>query len=109
MADVLDVTESNWETEVLQSELPVLVDFWAPWCGPCRALAPTVHALAEDFAGRVKVVKVNTEEAGALATRYSVMAIPVLMVFKGGKVVDQIVGGGHPKQRLAQKLETHLA
>jgi len=108
MADVLEVTDKNWETEVLNSEVPVLVDFWAPWCGPCRALAPTVDAVAKDMGGRLKVVKVNTDNSQALAVKYSVMSIPVLMLFKGGRVVEQILGGGHPKDRIVQKLEPHL-
>jgi thioredoxin 1 len=108
MAHVLEVNEQNWETEVLNSDVPVLVDFWAPWCGPCRALSPTVEAVAEDLTGRLKVVKLNTDESGPVATKYGVMSIPVLMLFKAGKVVDQLVGAGHPKQRIIQKLEPNL-
>ena len=108
MADLLEVNEKNWDAEVLQSELPVLVDFWASWCQPCLRLAPTVEAVAQDLSGKLKVVKLNTEEAGPVATRYGVMSIPVLMLFKGGKVVDQVVGAGHPKQRIIDKLQPHL-
>ena len=108
MADVRDVDDKSFETEVLNSETPVLVDFWAPWCGPCRALAPTVDAVARELTGRLKVVKLNVDEARDLAVKYDVRGIPVLMLFKGGKVVEQIVGGGHPKDRLVQKLEPHL-
>jgi thioredoxin 1 len=108
MAAVLDVTEQNWDAEVLNSETPVLVDFWAPWCGPCRALAPTVDAVAQELSGRVKVVKLNVDDAGAVAGRYGVQGIPVLMLFKGGKVVDQIVGGNQQKARLIERLETFL-
>jgi thioredoxin 1 len=107
MADVLDVNESNWDSEVLNSEVPVLVDFWAPWCGPCRALGPTVDALAQELAGKLKVVKLNTDEAGSVATRYNVMGLPTLVVFKGGRVVDQF--GGQPKQRILARLEPILA
>lgn len=108
MANLLEVTESNWESEVLNSPTPVLVDFWATWCQPCLRLAPVVEAVAEDMAGRVKVVKCNTEEARPVAMKYQVMSIPVLMLFKDGKVVEQIVGAGHPKQRIIEKLESHL-
>jgi thioredoxin 1 len=108
MANVIDVTEGTFESEVLNSETPVMVDFWAPWCGPCKMLTPTVHAIAEELDGKLKVVKCNTDDAGAVASRYQVFSIPTLLVFKGGKVVDQIQGAGHPKQRLVQRLESHL-
>ena len=108
MADLLEVNEKNWDAEVLQSDVPVLVDFWASWCQPCLRLAPTVEAVAQDLSGKLKVVKLNTEEAGPVATRYGVMSIPVLMLFKGGKGVDQGVGAGHPKQRIIDKLQPHL-
>ena|SRR5436190_18225197 len=84
-ANVTDVTTANWETEVVKSDKPVLVDFWAVWCGPCRALAPTIEKVANDFAGKVKVVKLNTEDAQEIATKYRITAIPQLMVFKGGE------------------------
>jgi thioredoxin 1 len=108
MADVLEVDEKNWEAEVLNSDVPVLVDFWATWCGPCRALAPTVAEIAEEQSGKLKVVKCNTDSAGPVASRYGVMSIPALFVFKGGKVVDQIVGN-QPKARIMAKVEPHLA
>lgn len=108
MAGLLEVNESNWESEVMNSDVPVLVDFWAPWCGPCRMLTPTVEAVATEMAGKVKVVKCNTDDAGAVATKYGVMSIPNLMVFKGGRVVDQIVGAGHPKQRIVERLNQHV-
>jgi thioredoxin 1 len=107
MADVRDVNEQNWETEVLTSDVPVLVDFWATWCGPCKALGPTVEAISQELSGRLKVVKLNTEEAGGLAVKYEVRSIPVLMLFKDGKVVHQIVGN-QPKPRILQQLEPHL-
>ena len=107
MADVLEVNESNWESEVLNADLPVLVDFWAPWCGPCRHLSPTVDALAQELTGKLKVVKLNTDDAGAVASRYGVMSLPTLVLFKGGRIVDQVVGA-QPKPRIMSRLEPHL-
>ena len=107
MANVLEVNENNWDQEVLSSEVPVLVDFWAPWCGPCRALSPTVEAVAQELTGKLKVVKLNTDEAGPVASKYGVMSIPVLMLFKGGKIVEQMVGA-RPKPQILAKLEPHL-
>jgi len=89
---VISVNESNFEQEVLNSDLPVLVDFWAPWCGPCRLIAPIVEEIAEEMAGRAKVVKVNTDENPNLAMKYGIRAIPTIMVFKNGRVVDTRVG-----------------
>jgi thioredoxin 1 len=108
MANVSEVNESEWDAEVLKSETPVLVDFWAPWCGPCRALAPTVEAIAQELNGRMKVVKLNIDEAGALAGKYGVQSIPTLALFKGGQVVHQIIGAGKPKQRMIEELEPKL-
>jgi thioredoxin 1 len=82
-ANVIELTEANWEKEVVQSDVPVLVDFWAVWCGPCRALAPTIDKIADSYAGRVKVGKVNTDQAQALAARFRISAIPQIMIFKG--------------------------
>ena len=109
MSAVLEVNDKNWETEVLQATEPVLVDFWAPWCGPCKALAPTVDAVAAEMAGKVKVVKLNTDDSGPLAGRYGVMSIPVLMLFKGGQVVDQMIGGNQPKAKIVERVTKHLA
>lgn len=108
MADVLEVTGTNWDSEVLQSEQPVLVDFWAPWCMPCRRLAPTIEELARDMQGRAKIAKCNTDEASEVAGRYQIMSIPTLIVFKGGQVVDQMVGV-LPKAEIQSKLESHLS
>src|SRR5579862_4892104 len=91
-ANTLTFTDSTWETDVLNSEVPVLVDFWAEWCGPCRMMTPTVDALATDYAGRVKVGKVNVDENNGIAMRYNIRGIPTLLLFKGGKVVEQKVG-----------------
>jgi len=108
MADVLEVTGTNWDQEVLQASQPVLVDFWAPWCGPCRRIAPIVEELSQELAGRVKVAKCNTDDASEVATRYGVMSIPTLLVFKGGEMVDQMIGT-LPKQAIQSKVEAHLA
>ena len=85
-------TDGAWDAEVLQSDKPVLVDFWAEWCGPCRMMTPTIDALADDYAGRVTIGKLNVDENGAAAMRYGVRGIPTLLLFKGGQVVAQKVG-----------------
>jgi thioredoxin 1 len=91
--NTLNFTDSAFDQDVINSETPVLVDFWAPWCGPCKALGPTVDAVATELAGKVKVGKLNTDENQQTAMRYGIRSIPTLLVFKGGKVVDQRVGG----------------
>jgi thioredoxin 1 len=90
--NVREFTEQNWENDVLGSAEPVLVDFWAPWCAPCRQIAPTIEALAQDYDGRVKVGKLNVDDHSGVAGRYGVRSIPTLIVFKGGKVVEQRIG-----------------
>lgn len=102
-----EFTEQNFEQEVMQSQIPVLVDFWAPWCGPCKIMGPVVDELADDFAGRVKVGKVNVDENRSLAERFSVMSIPTIIIFKNGHPVGQMVGTA-PKATLAKKLEQLL-
>ena len=91
-ANTITFTDATWDSEVLNSEVPVLVDFWAEWCGPCRMMSPTVDAVADAYVGRAKVGKLNVDDNGATGMRYNVRGIPTLLVFKGGKVVEQKVG-----------------
>ena len=92
MADVMSVSDENFDVEVLRSELPVLLDLWAPWCGPCKAIAPTVEALAGEYDGQLKVVKLNVDDNPKTPANYNVRGIPNLILFKGGEVQEQIVG-----------------
>ena len=104
MANVQEVSDATFDAEVLQSSTPVLIDFWAPWCGPCRAIAPIVDELAGEYAGKLKVVKMNVDENQATPSRYGVRGIPNLILFKAGQVHEQIVGAV-PKSRLAQAVQ----
>lgn len=103
--NTIALTESNFDEVVIQSDQPVLVDFWAAWCGPCKMVGPIVEELAADFAGKAKVCKLNVDEAGKIAQAYGVMSIPTLILFKNGQEVDRIVGF-RPKADLARLLES---
>jgi thioredoxin 1 len=107
MSATAQVTDSTFKQEVLDSELPVLVDFWAPWCGPCRIVAPVIDEIAEQYKGQVKVVKINTDDNPSVANQYGIRSIPTLMIFKGGQRVDMVVGAV-PKTTVATTLEKHL-
>ncbi len=109
MSAVQSVTTTDFDQEVLQSDVPVLVDFWAAWCGPCRAIAPHVDAVAEEYAGKAKVVKLNVDDAPEIAGRYGVQSIPTLIVFKGGQKVGEMVGAGpNFRQAVGAKLGEHV-
>ncbi len=105
---VSDVTDAEFQERVLGSDMPVLVDFWAAWCGPCRALAPVVDAVAEQYQGKVKVMKMDVDRNTLMPGRFGIRGIPALLLFKGGKVAEQIVGFV-PKEQIEQALGRHVA
>ncbi len=105
--DTLTFTDTNFDTDVLNSEVPVLVDFWAEWCGPCRMMTPTVNAVATEYFGRVKVGKLNVDENNSTAMRYNVRGIPTLLLFKGGKIVEQKVGAVG-KTEVQKMIDAHI-
>ncbi len=107
MSEAAAVTVTTFESEVMESESAVLVDFWAPWCMPCRMLGPTIDELATDYAGKAKIVKVNVDENQPLAAKYGVQGIPTLVIFKAGEAVDRIIGA-HPKEDIAKKLDAAI-
>jgi thioredoxin 1 len=107
MSSAIAVTDASFEQDVLASDVPVLVDFWAPWCGPCRMVAPVVDEIAEQYDSKIKVVKLNTDENPNVASQYGIRSIPTLMLFKGGQRVDVVVGAV-PKTTLANTIEKHL-
>jgi len=108
MADVVQVEDANFEADVVGSQVPVLVDFWAPWCGPCRTIAPIIETLAKEYEGKLKVAKINVDDNPLTPSRYGVRGIPNLMIFKDGIVKEQIVGAAS-KSRLVQAIENALA
>lgn len=105
--NVINLTDLNWEEEVVNSSIPVLVDFWAPWCGPCRIIAPIVEELAKEYEGKIKVGKLNTDENPQVSMRYGIRAIPTLILFKNGEIADTRIGV-QPKEALRQMLSSHV-
>lgn len=106
MSNVINVDEANFQT-ALESDMPVLVDFWAPWCGPCKAIAPMLDDLSEEYAGRARIVKVNVDDNPNLAAQFAIRSIPALFVFKNGEKVESVVGG-RPKNELSALLDKYL-
>ena len=107
MAGPIDVTDNTWEDEVLNSDLPILVDFWAEWCGPCKMIAPAVHDLAEEYTGKLNVAKEDIDNSPEIATKYGIRSIPALIFFRDGKPVDQVIGA-LPKGALKKKIDSVL-
>ncbi len=101
------VTEATWKSLVLESEIPVLVDFWAPWCGPCRMIAPIIDQLAKEYGGKLRCLKINTDEWPAIATEYGIRSIPTVMIFKGGEKRDTVIGAV-PKSTLSITLDKYI-
>ncbi len=107
MGNAIEITDANFETEVISSDIPVLIDFWAVWCGPCKMIAPIVEEVAGELAGKIKVGKVDVDAHKQNAMKYGIRSIPTLLVFKGGNVVEQIIGAVS-KAQLVAKLEKHI-
>ena len=107
MSNAVAVTDASFETEVLQGDLPVVVDFWAEWCGPCKAVAPLVDELAAEYDGKIKVTKLNVDENPSTSAKFGVRSIPTIMFFKGGQLIDQVMGA-HPKGELKKRFDAAL-
>ncbi|MBI2822411.1 MAG: thioredoxin [Acidobacteria bacterium] len=107
-SNILEVTDGNFEQEVLKADKPVLVDFWAAWCAPCRMLAPTVEAIAEQYGGRAKVTKLNVDENNVTSAKYNIKGIPTLLLFKNGVIKEQVIGATS-KENIARMIEAHLS
>jgi len=105
--NVIELNNDNFEEEALKADMPVLVDFWAEWCGPCRMVAPTVSELSDEYSGKLKVCKLNVDNAREVAAQYGIRSIPTLMIFKGGEVADTIVGA-QPKESLKATIDKHV-
>jgi len=105
--NLVEFTDANFETEVIKSELPVLVDFWAPWCGPCRMIGPSVEALSNEYAGKAKIGKLNSDDNPDVSAKFGIRSIPTLLIFKNGEVVNQLVGA-LPKDKIAEQLNRAL-
>jgi len=108
MGNVANVTSQTWDQEVINASNPVMVDFWAPWCGPCKMIAPTIEELADEYVDQLSVCKLNTDENPEIASKYQIMGIPSLLFFKEGKLIDKIVGAASKKQ-FKEKIDTILA
>ncbi len=103
----IEITDANFDQEVLNSELPVLIDFWAVWCGPCKMIAPVIEEIAGEYSGKIKVGKLDIDNNQQVSVKYGIRSIPTLLIFKDGKIVDQIVGAV-PKAAIVQKLTAHI-
>ena len=107
MGEVIQLTDANFDEEVLDTSLPTLTDFWAAWCGPCKMIAPIVEQLADEYKGKLKVTKLDVDQNPTVATRFGVMSIPTLILFKGGEAVERLVGY-MPKERLLERIKPHM-
>jgi thioredoxin 1 len=107
VANLQEITDSTFEAEVLQADKPVLVDFWAPWCGPCRMVGPVLDEIAGEKQDAVKIVKINTDENYQFAGKYGVMSLPTLLIFKGGQPVDKLIGA-HPKRTIVDRIDQQI-
>ncbi|MCX8059237.1 MAG: thioredoxin [Spirochaetes bacterium] len=107
MGNYIELNESNFENEVLKSDLPVLVDFWAPWCGPCKMISPFIDEIAKEYTGKLKVCKLNTDEGFEISSKYQIVSIPTLILFIGGKEIKRIIGA-MPKNQIVKFIEENL-